>query len=89
MNCKPNQMAVVVTTLGNPKLDYALGCIVKTVTVSEYRSPFGAMWTVEHHDILACADACLRPLKDPGDDAVDEVIQRLGKPVATPEGVPA
>jgi len=26
------------------------------------------------------ADICLRPIRDPGDDAVDEMLQRLGGP---------
>lgn len=34
-------------------------------------------------------DRYLRPIRDPGDDAVDEMVQRLGKPAARPEGVPA
>ena len=29
----------------------------------------------------ACHDRWLRPIRDPGDDAVDETIVRLGKPV--------
>lgn len=27
-----------------------------------------------------CPDAWLRPIRDPGEDAVDEVVQRLGQP---------
>jgi hypothetical protein len=31
-------------------------------------------------DSIAFSDADLRPIRDPGDDAVDETIQRLGTP---------
>lgn len=30
--------------------------------------------------IKAFADECLRPIRDPGEDAVDEVLQRVGAP---------
>jgi len=38
---------------------------------------------------LPVLDAALRPIRDPGEDATDEVVERLGKPVAKAEGVPA
>lgn len=41
---------------------------------------------IEHLDI---ADSNLRPINDPGEDATDEMVLRVGKPVANPEGVPA
>lgn len=30
----------------------------------------------------ACHDSKLRPLRDPGEDATDEVVERLGRPVS-------
>ncbi len=32
----------------------------------------------------ACEDKWLRPIRDPGDDAVDETLQRVRKPDSTP-----
>jgi len=34
-------------------------------------------------------DKYLRPIRDPGDDAVDEMVRLVGLPVGMPEGVPA
>lgn len=73
MNCKPGDLAVVVSTLGFPSLERrTLGRIVKVLRPDVPRPPFGFMWEVEHHDIVRVADACLRPIRDPGDDAQDE-----------------
>lgn len=74
MNCKPGDLAVVVSTLGFPVLSRALGAIVKVIRIDEIRTPFGPMWEVEHHDIERAADACLRPIRDPGEDARDESL---------------
>ena len=73
MNCRPGDIAVVVSTLGFRFLESrTLGHIVKVVRPAAPRHPFGAMWEVEHRNIKAAADACLRPIRDPGDDARDE-----------------
>ena len=73
MNCKPGDLAIVVSTLGYPRLDRCRGMIVKVTAVYEVRHPFGAMWAVEDHPLIEhVADACLRPIRDPGDDAQDE-----------------
>lgn len=44
-------------------------------------------WVIEPHlptitggRSWAIADENLRPIRDPGDDAIDEIIQRVGKP---------
>ena len=34
-------------------------------------------------------DKYLRPIRDPGDDAVDEMVAKLGKPAGIPVGVTA
>ena len=34
-------------------------------------------------------DKYLRPIRDPGDEAVDEMVRLVGLPVGNPEGVPA
>jgi hypothetical protein len=72
MNCKPGDLAVVVSTLGWPGLEKALGCVVQVIRSSEMRHPFGTMWDVEHRDIRRAADACLRPIR-PGDISDEEV----------------
>jgi hypothetical protein len=87
MNCKPGDLAVVVSTLGYPILNRCLGAVVKVVRVSEVRRPFGPMWDVEHHDMERVADACLRPIRDPGEDAKDETLQ--WKEVPTKQKEPA
>ena len=34
-------------------------------------------------------DRNLRPIRDPGDDAVDEMVAKLGRPASYPDRVPA
>ena len=80
MNCKPNDLAVIVRT--GPKSHHLLGRPV-TVHCLEFESTtYGPGWTYspplkDSHgrplDFLE--DAFLRPLRDPGDDAVDEMVR--------------
>lgn len=95
MNCKPGDLAVIVHC--PPKPD-CVGRIVECVKFFkschiDFRF-YTDVWVVEWHGVdpkqlgfngFAVPDAWLRPIRDPGDDAVDEVIQRLG----VPHGVPA
>lgn len=71
LNCKPGDLAVVVSTLGRADQARFLGM---TVLVLKAGCPdaLGARWLVEHREIYTAADACLRPIRDAGDDAVDE-----------------
>lgn len=79
MNCRPGDLAVVVKAKLDPN---QLG---KIVTVLEWDTLFLG-WKVSPPIItdgspwMAVADHALRPIRDPGDDAVDEVIQRIGTP---------
>ena len=98
MNCKPDELAVVVSCADQT----CIGMIVRTVHLMHGRErcpdtpflfepiPEGMnVWLVEsegkpfayHHDCLyvesryaAFADSSLRPIRDPGDDAVDESL---------------
>jgi len=49
--------------------------------------PWGTGWT-ERGGCVACLDADLRPIRDPGKDATDEMVERLGSPYIEhePEG---
>ena len=84
MNCKPGDLAVVVGKC-DISGDYLLGHIFK-VTSSyfdrggwfwEYEGPvLGTPWGT----LAAVADAKLRPIRDPGDDAVDESFRWVPSP---------
>lgn len=84
MNCKPGDLAVVVRARFDPS---HLG---KIVSVVEWDDEAGG-WKVDPPIMTAgipwraVADHALRPIRDPGDDAVDEMIQRIG----VSHGVPA
>jgi hypothetical protein len=71
MNCKPGDLAIVVSTLGHPACGRALGAIVRVVRAKP-PTPYGPHWEVDHPFIDGAADRCLRPIRDPGDDAQDE-----------------
>jgi hypothetical protein len=82
-NCQPGQMAIVVR--GFPAQN--VGKIIRCVAVDDFASTIcmHPMWTYEGELIghmggrsMAVADGCLRPLRNPGDDAVDEMVQRVG-----------
>lgn len=91
MNCKPPFLGQYFRSLrGNDDPD--LGKLVRVISVS-HDSPLD--WEVDtlgqkfycyedgFSDGVETIDLpkeCVRPFKDPGDDAVDEVIQRLGSP---------
>lgn len=91
MNCQPNDFCRV---LNNPVT--ALGGIAdRFVTVmaldqNQCSEPAwiiegGAFRTVQGFKVQCIPDKWLKPIRDPGDDAVDEMVRKVG----TPEGVPA
>lgn len=99
MNCKPNELAIVVKSWSGNE-----GKIVRCLRIDLVRSgreslgPDGAIfppepiWTIDPElpdfdGVFSdyCADSQLRPIPQQPDDAVDEMVQKLGKP----EGVPA
>ena len=93
MNCKPGQMAMVVR--GEPKEN--LGRVVRVLERVGNPSELihgCVLWFYEGDLSMgdgtraeAVADDCLRPLKDPGDDARDETLSWLDVP--SKQGEPA
>jgi hypothetical protein len=83
MNCKPGDLAVIVKV--GP---LAKGLLGRFVTVLRpHKDSLGVYWdyepllqTVDGYVVAAVEDECLRPIRDPGEDAVDEMVQKLGKP---------
>lgn len=84
MNCKPGDICIIVNGL-----DFGKQHIGKVIRVTKLHSGYWGCWEYEGEwllspsgfEIVAIEDYCLRPIRDPGDDAVDEVIERLGSPV--------
>lgn len=77
MNCKPGDLAINVAGLVNCR-----GEIYKVVR--PYDGPLfldrGFAWWVDHRgQEFHCTDASLRPIRDPGDDARDEMLRPLPK----------
>ena len=92
MNCKPGDLAVIVSGIPADNI----GKIIKVLTVEDrwYGLAWdyeGALYGANFPGVRAdrVADSCLRPIRDPGEDATDEMVELLGKPVAKPEGVAA
>lgn len=88
MNCKPGDLAVIVKSLSPDGAEH-IGKIVRCVQVVDhdawatdpvliFSSGFGPILWFDRH---------LRPIRDPGPDAVDETLEWL--PVLTKEGQPA
>lgn len=83
MNCKPGDMAMVMRSW-YPQL---LG---RLITVHELagENQMGPIWTytgnlaVQGVTIEYVEDCCLKPIRDPGDDAVDEMVQLCGNATA-------
>ncbi|RZI60671.1 MAG: hypothetical protein EOP14_00105 [Pseudomonas sp.] len=93
MNCKPGDLAIIVRAHG-PSLGQIVRCLKLNPLISSVPT-FGVngtgapepFWDI---DITIVAfngtkvryvpDACLRPIRDPGDDAVDETLLRLPSP---------
>lgn len=79
MNCKPGDLAVLVRAIMDPS---QLG---KIVTIVQWDSEMGG-WTVEPPIVTdgrpwrAVNDISLRPIRNPGDDATDEMVLIAGKP---------
>ena len=87
MNCKPGDLAVIVRV----SLERHKNLIGKVIQVTKpYFSEVGQCmaWRYEGSDLVGATgipiygvyDWELSPIRDPGDDAVDEVIQRIGTP---------
>ena len=89
MNCRQGDIAVVIRSNSVPE---AVGRLVKVLwleTEMHWKVEFiGSPVRVPTIDWIAaslqsrccCADAALRPIRDPGDDATDEMVLRAGNP---------
>lgn len=88
LNCKPGDLAIVVSTAFGA--DWR-GKIFRCVRIDTSMEPF-VFWEVQNPPMLfgresVIDDAVLRPLRDTGDDATDETL--LWKSLPLPEGWPA
>ena len=86
MNCKPGDLAVVVCA---GRLE---GRVIRVTSLDPGRSPCGRPLWLYEGDLTdpdgfryeSIWDHILRPLRDPGDDAVDEMVVIAGKPEHQP-----
>lgn len=87
MNCKPGDTAILVKIFNYGRAEKFLGCVVQVSHIYGDRYPYGPMWALKEpvyvgsDYITGAADACLKPIRDPGDDAKDEMLRPLPKPV--------
>jgi hypothetical protein len=83
MNCKPGDLAMIVRSI-HPVF---LGRMVTVHNVID-TNRYGACWSysgnlhVEGRAIEYVEDCCLKAIRDPGDDAVDEMVQLCGNATA-------
>lgn len=94
MNCKPDDLVRYVGRIRRPNLYGWIGRTVKLISISDG----DRVWVVDPPLPGGVVfyegrprrpewvyDASLRPIRDPGDDAIDEMVLIVGKP----EGVTA
>lgn len=82
MNCKGNELAILKVPKGVPGHEHT-GKIVFITTLIDgnYWKYEGTLCTPEGVPYVKINDNCLRPLKNPGDDEVDETLTwKCGKP---------
>lgn len=91
MNCKPGDLAVIVAC---PPVPDAVGKVVECVRfVGQYLVEgvtYTDVWELRWGDKDAreiwgtegwgCPDEWLRPIRDPGEDATDEMLLLVGRP---------
>lgn len=86
MNCKPNDIAIIVGIGGFMPFAPAIGKLVRVAKLTVPSPKFGPMWLLEAPFSVAgltcdaVADCVLRPIRDSGDDALDETLQWLPVP---------
>lgn len=86
MNCEQGDIAIIVkSTCGNE--DKVVKCIEFVGFLGE-KYDGANYWLVDREiafsdgsDIPYAKDEWLRPIRDPGDDAVDEMVERCGTPL--------
>jgi hypothetical protein len=89
MNCKPGELAIIVSG----QVPEFIGRIVQ---VTELDAPFWpTAWRFVERlipadgsgEVRSIEDCALRPIRDPGDDAVDEILQLTRLKAPSPEFV--
>ena len=85
MNCRPKDLAIVVRGFPASNRDRIIRVLTIDVDVSAVMH--APMWRYEGTldgplggRATCISDACLRPIRDPGDDAVDETLIYAGDP---------
>lgn len=81
MNCKPGDLAIVTWSETG-----CLGHIVEVLRPYDgyvFANEGPSWWVMDKGQKMHCCDSCLRPLRDPGEDAQDETLTWL--PVPQPE----
>ena len=86
MNCKPGDLAIIVDAGSCARVH--IGKIVRCIRLTEpIYGHHGFGWETlpelnasDDGKALLWRDEHLRPIRDPGDDATDEMVQLLGKP---------
>lgn len=92
LNCRPGDLARIISTPETRKYGIVDRIFKLTVLVGKCNDGHRAAWGYEGPRIeiplpgsafivTGISDDILRPIRDPGDDAVDETLVRLGKPV--------
>ncbi|CAA2106063.1 hypothetical protein [Variovorax paradoxus] len=88
MNCKPGDLAL---THGAP-IDNDI--LAEVLELREVHGVYGQLWLIRslgspfhitpttRHMLVVWPDKMLRPIRDPGDDAVDEMLLLVGAPEA-------
>lgn len=81
LNCKPGDLAIVVS--GRPVEN--LGRVIRVIEIKPIA--YLMAWSFEGDllDVDMVDDSCLKPLRDPGDDARDETLMWLPVPSTTKE----
>ncbi|BEP44051.1 hypothetical protein [Variovorax sp. V15] len=101
MNCRPGDLAHIVAPYWDLEMRGLPVQVVDTHRGGPVRAKNGCIshdrgrdcWLVDGHDDrlpMVIADHCLRPIRDPGADAVDEMVLRkpVPLPVIQPELIP-
>lgn len=84
LNCKPGDLAIIVVPKGISGSEHA-GKIVRVTTLrlADSWNYEPSLPRLDGGFYLGIVDEYLRPIRDPGDDAVDETL--LLKPVPFPQ----
>lgn len=92
LNCRPGDLARFVISDDDTEIDRQLaGCIFRVTSTFNHERTGEVCWRYEPPAVVLYAlggllpiavagvrDKSLRPIRDPGDDAVDEMVARVG-----------